>query len=522
MKSPLGFWDRVSLSLAPDWALRRIRARTVASLLGRNYEAAQPGRRTSGWNRNNGDANTANAGAVRELRLHARDLIRNNAWARKAQRIIANNTVGWGIVPKAQGPNAKNNAKAQAVWKRWAESTDCETEGRFSFYGLQQLLMRCIPESGEILVRRRLRFPEDGLFLPIQLQVLESDFLDSNKDGTGIAGGPIVQGIEYDKLGRRAAYWLFPEHPGSTNSMGILESKRVPASEILHVFHTQRPGEARGVSWFGAAIVTLKELDAYDDAELMKQRIAACFSAFVSDSTGAGTAIGEQDPDDAAIETLEPGMIHQLPDGKTVTFANPPGVTSDSLPTRNLRKIAAALGVTYEDLTGDYSQVNFSSARMGRIAHQGNVRDWQANMLIPLFCAGVWRWVMEVAVAAGEISEVPGSEWTSPPLPMLEPDKEGLAYQRLVRIGLMTPSEMVREQGGDPEAHWEAYAADLKKLDALEIKLDSDVRAVSQSGQEQAGPSAQSQFPQDAAPPPADQKNSAEDFEINVSLEEIT
>jgi hypothetical protein len=43
--------------------------------------------------------------------MHSRDLIRNNSWAKRGLRTIANNTVGWGIVPKPVGLEPKANAE---------------------------------------------------------------------------------------------------------------------------------------------------------------------------------------------------------------------------------------------------------------------------------------------------------------------------------------------------------------------------------------------------------------------------
>lgn len=490
----------------------------TAKFATRNYDAAQPGRRTSGWTRNRGDVNALLQVAGAELRNHARDLLRNNGYTRRAQNVIANNSVGWGIVPKPSGGSSTETAAARAAWVAWADTTDCDADGRHTFAGLQSLVVRSLVSDGEVLVRRRPRRPTDGLALPLQLQVLEIDFLDTTKTAPrGIAGGPIVMGVEFDALGRRAAYWLFEEHPGNSGALAPGASRRIPATEIAHVYQVERPGQVRGASWLATAIVPLKDLDEYEDAELVKQKIAACFAAFVTDPDGSAAAIGalSDTPTEsgAEVESFEPGMIAHLPPGKAVTMANPPQVTNDAFTIRNLRKIAAGLGVTYEDLTGDYSQVNFSSARMGRIVHQAYIRNWQSTVLIPQLCTVVWRWAMNAAVTAGVVSAVGGADWTAPPLPMIEPDKEGLAYQRLVRVGTMTPSEMVREQGGDPAAHWEEYAADLKRLDELGIKLDSDVRAVSQAGLTQLRVGAQGDGSTGNTAPPADAKNS-DDFEI--------
>lgn len=478
--------DKFTRSFAPRWTLNRLRARMATDAMVRHFEAAQPGRRTSGWARNRGDANAVNTVALAELRMHARDLVRNNGWGKKAQRVIANHTTGgWGLTPRPTGRNAK---QAADLWQKWAGTTECDAEGGLSFSGIQHLVVRSLATDGEVLVRKRPRRASDGLSIPLQLQVLEADFLDTAKDGVqGEAGGLIINGVEFDRLGKRVAYWLFAEHPGGGRAVAL--SRRIPASDVLHIFYKDRPGQVRGVSWFGAGVVPLKDLDEYEDADLVKQKIAACFTAFVEDMEGAAAPIGEADAEDPTLERLEPGHVSYLAPGKTVKFGSPPPVTDDKFTARNLRKIAAALGVTYEDLSGDYSQVNFSSARMSRISHWGNVRDWQWNMLVPGLCAGVWAWAMDAAVAAGALREAPGAEWTAPPMPMIEPDKEGLAYSRLVRNGVMTPSEVVREQGGDPAAHWAEYAEDQKTLDALGIVLDSDARKVSQAGltQERVG-----------------------------------
>ncbi len=489
-KSKLTWFERITAPVAPSWTLNRIRSRLVTEAVQRNYEAAAVGsHRTNGWIRNAGDANAIVGPALKELRQQARNLVRNNSWAKRAQRVISNNTVGWGLTAKPV------NATEDLIkrWQRWSNTTACDVDGRHNFAGLQRLVMQAVASDGEVLIRRRWRMPKDNLPLPFQLEVIEADWLDTSKDDdTSKAGGPIVQGIEFDKIGRRAAYWLFDAHPGSGYSSGI--STRVKASEILHVFYVERPGQFRGASWFGSAIVNLNDLDEFDDAELMKQKIAACFSAFVKDTDGFGSQIGaEESEGDDTFDQLAPGFVSYLKPGKDVTFATPPAVTEGSFSTRNLRRVAAGIGVTYEDMTGDYSQVNFSSARMARLSHWENVHDWRFNMLIPILCDGVWNWAVQAGeyVGASNVDDPAFAEWAGPPMPMIEPDKEGLAYQRLIRNGTITPSAMIREQGGDPATHWKELADDLNNIRALGIKLDGDVSAVSQAGltQERAGAS---------------------------------
>lgn len=479
--------DRFIVRIAPRWGMNRLRARSVVAMLERNFEAAHATRRTSGWNRGFSDPNAANGPALTMLRSTARDLVRNNGWAKNALRAIGRNTVGWGIIPKPTNAGSQLTLKrARDLWRQWGETCQCDFDGRHNFYGLQRVAMEAIAESGDVIIRRRRRPVSDGLAIPLQLQVLESDYLDLTRDGQLVeTGGRIIQGVEFDKLGRRVAYWLYREHPGANAVLkgNMFRSDRVPAEDVIHVYRMDRPGQIRGVSWYASAIVRLKDFDEYDDATLMRQKIAACFAAFVTDVDGTGATIGIPDSVDENAESFEPGLISYLPPGKQVTFGNPPTVNEhESYSSTNLHAIAAALGVTYEDLTGDYSQVNFASSRMARIAHWGNVHDWRWNILIPQMCDGVWAWAMDAALIAGTLRETPAADWTPPPMPMLEPDKEGLAYMRMVRTGMMTHDQMVREQGGDPDTHWEAYAEGLKKLDALGIVLDSDPRKTTQAG----------------------------------------
>jgi len=481
----VNFLDRMIAALAPQWAMRRARARLVA----RHFESASSGRRTDGWSRRGTDANAAASGALSYLRAQARDLVRNNPWARHGLRRIVTTTVGWGIRPKATGRDAERIAE---LWKRWAETTQCDAAGRLTFYGLQRLVMRTVVESGEVIIRRRLRRPIDGLAIPMQLEVLEPDYIDTGKNGIpGAQGGRIDRGIEFNGIGQRVAYWLFSKHPGGEEAAISAISRRIPAEEILHVYDQERAGQHRGISWFASVDVRLHEFDEFEDATLMKQKIAACMAAFVTDLDGSGAALGEGGTDAASgqlTDTFEPGMIMNLPVGKSVTIANPPASTDhQAFSTSSLRGVAAGLGVTYEDLTGDYSGVNFSSARMGRIAHMGDVYDWRWNMLIPQFCAPVWAWMLEVLSLGGEITDMFAlAEWTPPATPMIDPSAEGLALTRMVRSGAMTLDEMVREQGYDPDMFWKEYAAGLKRLDALGIVLDSDPRKTTGSGQAQA------------------------------------
>jgi capsid protein len=245
----------------------------------------------------------------------------------------------------------------------------------------------------------------------------------------------------------------------------------------------------RGISWFASVDVRLHDFDEFEDATLMKQKIAACMAAFVTDSDPAA-ALGEAGTDakNRPIDSLEPGMIVNLPAGKQVEIASPPQATDhQSFSATALRGVAAGLGVTYEDLTGDYSQVNYSSARMARIATTptSTTGAGTCSSRSSACRCGLDGRQLKFAGHLAVVDAPP--TWTPAPLPMLDPGKESEATKNAVRMGQMTPDEMIREQGMDPDEHWTEYAEGLKRLDELGIVLDSDPRKTDGQGQQQKG-----------------------------------
>lgn len=472
-------FERLAMAVSPRWALRRIRSRLALDMLGRYYDAASSGRRTSGWPKRHGDANAAVDEGL-SIRVHARDLVRNNPWAHRGVASMVNKVIGWGIEPQlGRGPFAER-------WRQWAETSLCDADGRHDLQGLAKLVFRTTVVSGECLVRRRLRRPSDGLPISLQLQVLEPDFLDDTKDETLETGGQIIQGVEFSPIGAREAYWLYPEHPGAMR-VGVRgsvfrQSVRIPASEVLHVYKSDRPGQVRDVSWLAPIVRRLKDLDDYEDAALMKQKVAACLAVLISGDDPGNIGTGD---DIAGRDTIQPGLLARTGAATTVTVVDPPTVSEHGPYTATvLRSIAAGQGIGYEDLTGDFQNMPFSAARMSRIQTWENVHDWRWGLMIPQFYDPVWAWAVEMADALGIAPPAGGPVvWTPPPMPMLDPAQEGQAYRNNIRSGLQSLSDAHRELGYDPKRILRELADDLKELDRLGLLLDSDPRVMTQAGQ---------------------------------------
>lgn len=484
----LNWFERVIGTVAPRAAVRRVAARQALETLARGYDGSARGRMTDGWRTASSSADTEIAQAGGLLRDRMRDLVRNNPHAAKAIAVLATNIVGSGIMPRAASRDPELNKHVDALFERWSKS--CDADGQLDFYGLQTLVAREMVEAGEVLVRRRMRRAADRLPVPMQLQVIEADLLDGHR--TGIAGGRRqVQGIEFDEIGRRKAYWMFSEHPGSNLAIaaGRFDSHPVPAAEIAHVYEKQRT-QVRGVPWGTPVIRALRNLDDYELAEIVRKKTEACVAAFVigDDEDQEGITLGVTDPAGRRIEGFEPGMIAYVRGGKEVKF-NQPAATGGygDYKRASLHTIAAGFRIPYELLTGDLSQVNYSSIRAGLVEFRRLIEAVQWQIFIPLFCEPAWQWFCDAAWIAGEIPEPSVAvEWTPPRFEAVDALKDATADMMMVRTGTMSLKEAIARQGRNPDAMLDEIAETNALLDKLGIILDSDPRKVSRAGLTQA------------------------------------
>jgi len=477
--------DRAIGWAAPERAAARLAARariegiTRATAL---YDGATRTHRTAGKRISTSDANAEVLYAAARLRDVSRDFGRNNPYAVRAKTGIASNVVGAGIIPSVAGVSARRKKALQELIARHLDTTDIDLEGRNTLYGLQALIMTTVVESGEALVVRYQPEASLGLSVPLQVRVLEPDYLDSNKNGPTAAGGFVFQGIEFDRHGRRTGYWLHPEHPYGVGYRRFGTSKRVPAHDVIHVYRVDRAGQARGIPWSAPVVMTLWDLADYEDAELLRQKIAACFAVFWIDKETGQPNFGQDGSVDKSqsgnpVDMLEPGTITRLTGGTDVKFAQPPLTTGYADFTRSaVRRIAVGYGVPYDLISGDLSQENFSGGRRGWLEFQRSVDVSRWHMLIPHACVGIGRWFLEAATVPLNGPVQARLEWTPPRREMIKPSEEIAAARDAVRAGFSSRSEEQRKFGHDPEVLDAEIAEDARRADSQQLKFDSDGR----------------------------------------------
>jgi lambda family phage portal protein len=500
----MNWLDQAIASVSPRMGLQRVRARAAMSHLQGiseklSYDGAKPGRKSNGWVRPSTSANAEVGVALRKLRDGARDLERNNPLAAKACTEYEIKVVGTGITPQARTGSPELNKVLDDIFKQWAPQANADDQP--GYYGLQGLGFRTVFRDGEALLRHRNRQPQDGPFvtvgrkrisIPYQIQLLESDFLDPIKTET-IPTGYIIQGVQFNKFGKREGYWLFPAHPGDAGLTGLLAnnsvSNFVPAGSVEHGRRITRAGQVRSVTSFAPVMVALHELDNYEQAEQTRKLIEACLTAFVYSPDDTGETLGHlvENGQGEQVESFEPGMIAYVKGGKQVQFSEPKaaGGYAEYMRTRH-RVIAAGFSIPYEIITNDYSQSNYSSSRMGLVSFKKICEYLQWTVAIPFICTPVWNRFIDACVVAGIVpagtQDKYGVEWAPPPFDLLDREAEALADIFELRIGKKTWPQLVGEQGQDPAKQAETIAHWNNVWDKAGMILDCDPRKAARTG----------------------------------------
>jgi capsid protein len=257
------------------------------------------------------------------------------------------------------------------------EKARCDAEGQ-SFDGLLALATGCIVESGEVLARMipsssRRRRPRG--VVPLELQLLEPDHLDSSRDDSDddAAQRAFARG---DVSIRASSTIINGKRKGLLDSSGASRRARprdadgvdqgIDAADMLHVYRKDRIGQGRGVPWCAPVMLKGRDVADLEEAVVVKARIEACLAAFIKTNDTART-LAAQKVETArrrrrgASRQFSPGMIAYLDQGEEVQTA------SRRRRHRSSRRcckatwltLAAGAGITYDQLTGDLRRANF-------------------------------------------------------------------------------------------------------------------------------------------------------------------
>ncbi len=449
----------------------------IGAMIPGGVEAGALGRRLASFLPATYHVNTLIAASGQTVNARARYLVRNNGYAAAAVESFAGNAVGVGIKPSSLVKDATVKEAVQAAWLRWTDESDAE--GLTDFYGQMRRAARELFIAGEVFLRFRPRRLSDGLSVPLQLQMLPSEQLSMTLSQPASNGNVIRQGIEFNAIGQRVAYWFWRNHPGDftdRSGSGGGVPVRVPASEVLHILDPVEGGQTRGLSKLATSIVKLWLLDLYDDAELDRKKVAALFAGFIRRPDNESAMMGEGAPDAAGttVAGLQPGTMQVLLPGEDVTFSSPADVggSYEAFQFRTLLAVCAGLGIPYQNVVGDMTKVNYSSSRTALLEFRRRVEAIQHSVLVFQLCRPVWeRWIT-TAVLAGTL-DLPGFaqnpapyfavRWIPPHWDWIDPLKDIKAEQQAVAAGFKARSDVVEAMGYDPEEVDARIAADRER-----------------------------------------------------------
>ncbi|MET3996011.1 lambda family phage portal protein [Bradyrhizobium sp. S3.9.2] len=478
------------------------------------YDGGAQRRRLKSWQPTQYTTNTILSSTGALLRARARDALRNNPHANAACESFVANLIGTGIKPSSLlTENAELRDTIMQLWLDWTD--DADADGLADLYGMQTIVARALFEAGECFIRFRSRRIEDGYAVPLQLQLLESEMCPYWLNMQAPNGNWIMNGIELDLLGKRAAYWFYPVHPGDApiEITGSLQPVRVPASDVLHVFKCTRPGQMRGVPLITPALVRMFLLDQYDDAELERKRISAMFAGFITTPTpedvipidGTDTSAPQ---DNIGLSGLEPGTMQTLLPGEDIKFSEPADVggSYEAYQYRQQLALFAALGIPYSVGTSDLRRANYSSLRGSIVEFRRKLEQFQHNIIVFQMCMPIWKRWMNTAVLAQAIpldasaylaqqSSYQRAKWIPQRNDWVDPLKDRQAEKLAVDAGFKSRSDVVEAEGNDPEENDRRIAADKAREESFDLTFPVVYAAATQPGDQAAA----DQAAQDAA-----------------------
>lgn len=475
------------------------------------YEAAGAGPRSSSWQQAGLIGPVSLIGkSLDTLRNRVRYQVRNDPIASRVVDFLVGKVIGGGLRPMLR-PGLED-PKFSRVMDAWMDQ--CDAEGTADLFGIQEIVLRDAIAGGDVLARFRPRDPEKDkdLVVPMQIQVLAGEMMPSH-DPTGES----VSGVIRNGIGRAVAYKIFKKHPGERlGGMVDMGHSYVDAKDCAHVFWKREPGQVRGEPWLTRGLITLHDLDSYQDAELVRKKMAAMPVFFiqtptdmskpsapvgVSDGTDGheegtplnadGTEWSEEDPVEQMPE-LGPGAVVPVAPGYEVKPSLPAdvGPQYDTFVRRQLQRVCAAVNAPYELITGDTPPG--ANERMMRIRLNDFytlVKIWR-RMMVRQFCQPAWRAAVMAAYDSGAWEPKEGTtledyltvDWVGDPIALVNPEQETRADVLAVRAGFKTMAQVIRERGGDPDTVMAARSAEIRKGDSLGLIYETDPRYVSSAG----------------------------------------
>ncbi len=467
----------------------------------------------------NGDWLSAPVTAEWLIRMHQRVLVArareqavNNDYAKAFIRMCRQNIVGpKGVMLQAQSRDEAGkldtlaNQGIEAAWEKWSHRDSCDVAGRQSWRQLQASAVVSAVKDGEFMFRKI--YGADAGPFGFALQVLDPQRCHPQFDQYDLPDGRFIRaGIEFNQYGRPIAYHFTAAKESDSfynYSYAGLHYHRIPAEEIIHGFLPEMVGQKRGLPWMATGLFRMKQLNGFENAAIVNARIGASKMGVIQWKEGRGPEFDEDEQLNFEMNA-EPGEFPILPEGAELNKWDPQ-FPSNEFATFNkamLRGIAAGFGVLYNNLANDLEGVNFSSIRQGTLderEHWKEMQEWLIESLIqPVFEAWLPRALLGGHITVKgrplkpeRIDRYSVVTWQPRRWAWIDPRADVDASIAAKNQLLLSPGQIIREQGRDPGDVWREIAADIAEMKAAGIPdefinaaiLDKNLQATVQAAQ---------------------------------------
>lgn len=434
-------------AVAPGAAMQWVTNRAALSA----YIGAGTSGHNANWKPTKKSADAILRTDAANLVARARSLDRNNVLVSGALRKIVENVVHTGIRPQLVSISTGAALDdIEQVFADWAAKN--------KFYLQQALALRHWWLDGEVFSNlwvdgRRLR---DGL-CPLRVELLEQDLIDSAKDGAD--GQNIIRrGVELDQYGDPVAYWVLSSHPGDYIYGARMDSTRVDAERIIHLWMPERASQTRGISRLAPIIEEIRDLSEYQTSERIAARLESAFGIFIKTNIPEfgqqfGPSAGAEGGTSGVGDYLESGRIQTLPPGTEIQVAESkrPGSPYAEYVKASNKASSVGFGLRYGNYSHDYTESSFSSERSAALDER---RCWigQQQFLINNWCKPIMRRWLELAFATGLITVNPtdiSDTWQGPSWPWVDPAKDATANEKKLAMCVTTRRAICADMGVD-------------------------------------------------------------------------
>jgi len=234
----------------------------------------------------------------------------------------------------------------------------------------------------------------------------------------------------------------------------------IPASDMIHVFRQERPGQHRGVPEITPALPLFAQLRRYTLAVLSAAETAADLAGILYTDTPPGGETEDIEPLDT-IE-LERGMLMTMPGGWKMgqVQAQQPSTTYAEFKKEILNEIARCLNMPFNVAACNSSGYNYASGRLDHQTYYKSIRVDQAFMASKVLDRILAAWLWEYGLEAGLINHIPMSgltrilpphQWFWDGMEHVDPAKEAKAQETRLKNHTTTLAHEYARQGKDWE-----------------------------------------------------------------------